>query len=296
MVRTVKLITENVHKRKPDFVTSVRCETQFQQQCKSEKQEECWQETEEECSQQKECVDVPVSSPSSGHSSGGSKHKRSVEEEEDIPEEQLRAALDEIPASALLDELTEEPYDAEARTDETGVAAAASREKRGLGGLLLKKLAKKALPLAAVGGLAAGPAGALALPAIGLPLAAAPALHLAGKGLGLKAGLLKAQQLSSSDSPKGGSSSGSGHSSGSSGHSSGGHSSPKPQQKCSVVTTCRDVPVRKCRTWDEPICAQVPVEKCWDEPIKKCWDEPQQKCTSVPQQTCWEVRLSFLVP
>ena len=249
---------------------------------------------------------MPVSPPSSGHSSGGSKHKRSVEEDDedqeqeldldDIPEDQLRAALDEIPASALLDELTEEPYDAEARTDETGVAAAASREKRGLGGLLLKKLAKKALPLAAVGGLAAGPAGALALPAIGLPLAAAPALHLAGKGLGLKAGLLKAQQLSSGDSPKGGSSSSSGHSSGSSGHSSGGHSSPKPQQKCSVVTTCRDVPVRKCRTWDEPICAQVPVEKCWDEPIKKCWDEPQQKCTSVPQQTCWEVRPSFLVP
>ena len=87
-----------------------------------------------------------------------------------------------------------------------------SRSKRGI----LKKIAHKAgplLPLAAF-----NPLGPL-LAKKALPLALAPnPLALAGKKLGLKAGALKAQQLSSG----GGSSSGSGHSSSSSsGHSSG---------------------------------------------------------------------------
>ena len=89
-----------------------------------------------------------------------------------------------------------------------------SRSKRGI----LKKIAHKAgplLPLAAF-----NPLGPL-LAKKALPLALAPnPLALAGKKLGLKAGALKAQQLSSG----GGSSSGSGHSS----SSSSGHSSGKP--------------------------------------------------------------------
>ena len=139
-----------------------------------------------------------------------------------------------------------------------------SRSKRGI----LKKIAHKAgplLPLAAF-----NPLGPL-LAKKALPLALAPnPLALAGKKLGLKAGALKAQQLSSG----GGSSSGSGHSSSSSGHSSGnrqslfisiclmlmmlysGHGSGS-QQKCSVVTTCRDKPVRKCRSNPVESCSQV---------------------------------------
>jgi len=80
------------------------CSTEYQEQCSTEYEEECWTETETECTQETECFDAPP--PSTSYSSS-SKHKRSVDDDLEISDEELKETLDSMSASDLL-ELSEE--------------------------------------------------------------------------------------------------------------------------------------------------------------------------------------------
>merc|ERR1711931_147985 len=120
------------------------CNTEYQQQCSTEFEEECWSETEQECTQQTECFDPPPSSTHTTYSSSSSKKfKRSVDDDDEdleISDEELKATLDSMSASDLL-ELSEE-LDIQESLAESD--AEAGRSKRGLLGLLaLKHLRKK---------------------------------------------------------------------------------------------------------------------------------------------------------
>merc|ERR1712002_714893 len=141
--------TEN--RRQCSTTQETVCNTEYQQQCSTEYEEECWSEAEQECTQQTECFDPPPPSTHTTYSSSSSskKFKRSVDEDDEdleISDEELKATLDSMSASDLL-ELSEELDNQEslAESDEE-----AGRSKRGLLGLLalkkhlkLKKVNKK---------------------------------------------------------------------------------------------------------------------------------------------------------
>merc|ERR1711971_807711 len=128
-----------------------QCDTSYQQQCETQHQEDCWNEIEEECVHEQDCSEPE---PSYHSSSGGSRHKRSISEDEEEVDAMLRSALEEMSASDFLEltsdlsddelnQLTEEAED-EARSDNTGLSVvdAKSRSKRGI---ILGTAIKKAL-------------------------------------------------------------------------------------------------------------------------------------------------------
>merc|ERR1712013_767693 len=140
-----------------------QCETSYQQQCETQHQEECWNEIEEECVHEQDCSEPEHHSYPS--STGGSRHKRSIPEEEDEQKDDeevdamLRSALEEMSASDFLeltsdlsdDELNQLTEEAEDEADNTDVAIVdgKSRSKRGI---ILGTAIKKAL----LGGALAG--------------------------------------------------------------------------------------------------------------------------------------------
>merc|ERR1712112_818094 len=77
------------------------CSTEYQEQCSTEYEEECWTETETECTQETECFDAPPPSTSYSSQSSGSKHKRSVDDDLEISDEELKETLDSMSASDL---------------------------------------------------------------------------------------------------------------------------------------------------------------------------------------------------
>merc|ERR1712029_1004836 len=116
--------TEN--KQKCSTTHEKVCSTEYQEQCSTEYEEECWTETEQECTQETECFDAPTSY------SSGSKHKRSVDDDLEISDEELKETLDSMSASDLL-ELSEELDIQESLAKSDGEAG---RSKRGLLGLI----------------------------------------------------------------------------------------------------------------------------------------------------------------
>merc|ERR1711973_1073738 len=176
----------------------------------TEYEEECWTETEQECTQETECFDAPP--PSTSYSSSSSKHKRSVDDDLEISDEELKETLDSMSASDLL-ELSEELVIQESLAESDGEAG---RSKRGLLGLIGLKLLNKKINKIPAPVIAAGTAKLLAPKAIApkiigakaAPLALAPAVlapkagALAAKAtgvkIGAKKGYLKSEYKSSS--------------------------------------------------------------------------------------------------
>merc|ERR1719341_2650865 len=148
------------------------CSTSYQQQCETEYEEECWEETEEQCFHEQDCSEPePVhtySSEDSRHKRSASDHEEELMLEDEELEAELRAAIDQMSASDLLElshdfteedlnELTEDDFTEEdlneltedESSDVTGPGIAVvdgdlnSRTKRGI--FLKKFLFKKHL-------------------------------------------------------------------------------------------------------------------------------------------------------
>merc|ERR1712013_518403 len=58
----------------------------------------------------------------------------------------------------------------------------------------------------------------------------------------------------------------------------------KPQVKVKQDPVCKQVPVERCTTSKQ--CDQVSVEKCEKVPVETCNQVPNTKCRSIPQEIC----------
>merc|ERR1719341_2201498 len=135
------------------------CSTSYEQQCETEYEEECWEETEEQCFHEQACSEPePVhtySSEDSRHKRSASDHEEELMLEDEELEAELRAAIDQMSASDLLElshDFTEEDLNElteDESSDVTGPGIAVvdgdlnSRTKRGI--FLKKFLFKKHL-------------------------------------------------------------------------------------------------------------------------------------------------------
>jgi len=60
-----------------------------------------------------------------------------------------------------------------------------------------------------------------------------------------------------------------------------------PVETCYDVRSCQVKKVPKCRNVPTEVCHEVLGEDCWTEPEQTCWTEPREKCWDVPNEQCW---------
>jgi len=61
-----------------------------------------------------------------------------------------------------------------------------------------------------------------------------------------------------------------------------------PIETCYDVRRCQNKKVPKCHDVPTEVCEDVESEDCWTEPEQSCWTEPKEKCWQIPDEQCWD--------